>query len=86
MRGTLLRYDLYALINGLQFGWTTWLAFVVARGGNPGWAKSAFHLAILLGAVPTGILADLMGRRRSMLTGLFVGALSGFGYLLISDT
>lgn len=86
MRGTLLRYYLYALINGLQFGWTTWLAFVVARGGNPGWAESAFHLAILLGEVPTGILADLMGRRRSMLTGLFVGALSGFGYLLINDT
>ncbi|MFZ5825606.1 MAG: MFS transporter [Bacillota bacterium] len=86
MRATLVRYYLYALLNGFQFGWTTWLAFVVSRGGNPGWAESAFHLAILLGEVPTGILADLLGRRRSMLTGLFISALSGFGYLFIEDT
>lgn len=86
MRSTLLRYYAYALINGLQFGWTTWLAFVVSRGGNPGWAESAFHLAILLGEVPTGILADMLGRRRSMLIGLLIGATSAFSYLLIQDT
>lgn len=86
MRGTLLRYYIYALIGGLQFGWTTWLAFVVSRGGNPGWAESAFHLAILVGEVPTGILADMLGRRRSMLAGLVIGAASSFGYLIINDT
>ncbi|MFZ5815369.1 MAG: MFS transporter [Bacillota bacterium] len=86
MQSTLLRYYIYALINGLQFGWTSWLAFVVARGGNPGWAESAYHLAILLGEVPTGVLADMLGRRRSMIIGLLIGACSGFGYLLIDDT
>lgn len=86
MRSTLIRYYIYALIGGLQFGWTTWLAFVVSRGGNPGWAESAFHLAILLGEVPTGVMADLLGRRRSMLTGLLLGALASFGYALIDNT
>lgn len=86
MRQTLNRYYIYALLGGFGFSWTTWLAFVVARGGNPGWAESAYHLAILLGEVPTGIAADLLGRRRSMVIGLLLGALSCFGYLLIDNT
>ncbi len=83
---TLTRFYLYALINGLQFGWTTWLAFVVARGGNPGWAEGAYHLAILISEVPTGVIADLLGRRKSMMTGLALGALASFSYPLIHDT
>ncbi|MGE5589132.1 MAG: MFS transporter [Bacillota bacterium] len=85
-RRTLTRFYLYTALNGLQFGWTTWLAFVLSRGGNPGWAESAFHLAILFGEVPTGIVADLVGRRSSMLIGLAVGAAASFGYLGIHGT
>jgi len=83
---SLTRYYLYALLNGLQFGWTTWLAFVVARGGNPGWAEGAYHLAILIGEVPTGVVADLLGRRRSMIIGLALSAAASFAYVGISDT
>lgn len=86
MRSTLMRYYIYSVLGGLQFGWTTWLAYVVSKGGNPGWAESAFHLAILLGEVPTGVLADLLGRRRSMLTGLLLGAVSAFSYVWIDNT
>lgn len=85
-RRTLTRFYLYTALNGLQFGWTTWLAFVLSRGGNPGWAESAFHLAILFGEVPTGIIADLVGRRASMLIGLAVGAVASFSYLGIHGT
>ena len=80
------RYYVYAFLNGLQFTWTTWLAFVVAHGGNPGWAEAAYHMAILLGEVPTGVVADLMGRRISMLVGLALGALGPLGYFFIHDT
>jgi hypothetical protein len=80
------RYYVYSFLSGLQFTWTTWLAFVVARGGNPGWAEAAYHMAILLGEVPTGVVADLMGRRTSMLVGLALGALGPLGYFFITDT
>jgi len=83
---TLTRYYLYSLLAGLQFGTTTWLVFLVARGANPGLAQSAYHLAILLGEVPTGIVADLVGRRLSMLIGLLFGAITSLGYLLIHDS
>ena len=85
-RRTLTRFYVYTAMNGLQFGWTTWLAFVLSRGGNPGWAESAFHLAILFGEVPTGIVADLVGRRASMLIGLTIGAAASFGYLGVHGT
>ncbi len=86
MRTDLQRYYVYTVLSSLTFTWTTWFVFVASRGGNPGWAESAFHLAILLGEVPTGVVADLLGRRRSMLIGLVLSAASLFGYAWISDT
>lgn len=80
------RFDLYAILSGLQLGWTVWLAYVVMKGGDPGLAESAFHLAILLSEIPTGIVADRWGRRRSMLVGLAIGALASFGYVIITGT
>lgn len=80
------RYYLYFFLNGLQFTWTTWLAYVVAHGGNPGYAEGAYHLAILLGEVPTGAVADLMGRRKSMIVGLVLSAIGPLGYFFIHDT
>jgi len=86
MRRNLQRYYAYTVLSNLTFTWTTWFVFVASRGGNPGWAESAFHLAILVGEVPTGIVADLLGRRRSMLIGLVLSAASFFGYALINST
>jgi len=76
----------YAFLNGLQFTYTTWLAFVILRGGNPGWAEAAYHLGILVGEIPTGAVADLMGRRKSMLIGLAISALVSGGYFFIHGT
>nr|PZN73834.1 MAG: hypothetical protein DIU55_02190 [Bacillota bacterium] len=86
MRRNLQLYYVYTLLSSLPFTWTTWFAFVASRGGNPGWAESAFHLGILLGEVPTGVVADLLGRGRSMLIGLVLGAASHLAYVLIHDT
>jgi MFS family permease len=80
------RFDFYAILNGLQLGWTTWLAYVVMKGGDPGLAESAFHLVILLSEIPTGIVADRFGRRRSMLIGLGLLALASFSYVFITGT
>lgn len=85
-RRTLNRYYLYVFLNSFQFTFTTWLAFVLSRGGNPGWAEAAFHLGILVSEVPTGVVADLMGRRTSMLVGLFLGAAISLSHLLIQGT
>ncbi|HYF94265.1 MAG TPA: MFS transporter [Symbiobacteriaceae bacterium] len=76
----------YSFLNGLQFTYTTWLAFVILRGGNPGWAEAFYHLGILVGEVPTGAVADLFGRRKSMLTGLLISAAVAGGYSLIHGT
>lgn len=84
--GALRRYYLFTFVNGLQFTWTTWLAYVLAHGGNPGWAEGAYHLAILLGEIPTGVVADLFGRKRSMMVGLLLTLVASLGYLLIDDT
>lgn len=80
------RCYIYAFLSGLQFTITTWLAFVVARGGNPGWAEAAYHLAIVFGEVPTGAIADLMGRRTSMLVGMGMTVVTPFLYLTIEGT
>lgn len=85
-RQSLVRFYLYAIGGGLQFTYTTWLAFVVSRSGNPGWAEAAFHLAIWFGEIPTGVVADLFGRKKSMITGLLLEILSLLGWFLIQDT
>ncbi|HWI60201.1 MAG TPA: MFS transporter [Symbiobacteriaceae bacterium] len=76
----------YSFLNGLQFTYTTWLAFVILRGGNPGWAEAFYHLGILVGEIPTGAVADLAGRRTSMLVGLGVSAAVAGGYFFIHGT
>jgi len=76
----------YSFLNGLQFTYTTWLAFVILRGGNPGWAEAFYHLGILVSEIPTGAVADLFGRRTSMLVGLLVSAAVSAGYFFIHGT
>ncbi len=86
LKSTLYRYYAYSFLGGLRFGDNVWLAYVLAHGGNPGWAESAYHLAILLGEIPTGVVADLMGRRISMLVGVLLEVITPLGYFLIHDT
>jgi MFS family permease len=79
-------YYAYSFLHGLRFTWTTWLAFVLLRGGNPGWAEACFHASIWLGEVPTGMVADMFGRKRSMMIGLALGAVASTSFLLVRDT
>jgi MFS family permease len=79
-------YYVYSFLHGLRFTWTTWLAFVLLRGGNPGWAEACYHASIWLGEIPTGIIADIYGRRRSMMIGLTLGAIASAAFLLVHDT
>ncbi len=51
----------------LHVGWTLW---------QVGIAEAAFHAVSFLTAVPTGIFADRVGRRRSLLLGLLIGVLA----------
>lgn len=80
------RLYIYSFLNGLQFTYTTWLAYVILKGGNPGWAEAAYHFGILVGEIPTGAVADLVGRRTSMLVGLVISAAVSLGYFFITGT
>ncbi|TCP52350.1 putative MFS family arabinose efflux permease [Tumebacillus sp. BK434] len=65
----------YTFATGLFFDRALWVLFLVERGMNMaqvGLLESLLHVAILLFEVPTGIVADLYGRRKSMLIGTFI--------------
>ncbi|ASS76743.1 hypothetical protein CIG75_18565 [Tumebacillus algifaecis] len=65
----------YTFATGLFFDRALWVLFLVERGMNMaqvGLLESLLHFAILFFEVPTGIVADLYGRRKSMLIGTFI--------------
>ncbi|ARU61183.1 hypothetical protein CBW65_09155 [Tumebacillus avium] len=65
----------YTFATGLFFDRALWVLFLVERGMNMaqvGLLESLLHLAILFFEVPTGIVADLYGRRKSLLIGTFI--------------
>ncbi len=82
----LWRLYLYYLLIGLNFSSTVWMVFVLSRGGNAGWAEAGYHVGVLLAEVPTGSLADLFGRRRSILTGLALGVVGLAAYPWMQGT
>lgn len=56
-----------------------WVVLLVARGfplWQAGMAEGVFHVVSLLGEVPSGMAADLLGRRRTMAAAGICGAVS----------
>ncbi len=75
VKNNLLLIYAYTFATGLFFDRALWVLFLVERGMNMaqvGLLESLLHAAILLFEVPTGMVADLYGRRKSMLIGTFV--------------
>jgi MFS family permease len=82
--GTLRRFYAYRLLSEAQFASAIWIIFLRSRGFSLteiGFAESAFHLAPVLLELPSGSVADLVGRRWSLATSaLLVAASSALIY------
>ena len=60
------------LFSGLRITDAVWVALLAARGFSLweiGLAESVFHVVSLLCEVPSGMAADLLGRKKTLLSG-----------------
>jgi MFS family permease len=77
-----IAYGVYSAATNLVFTQAIWVIYLAAQGYSPfaiGLFETLFHLAKFVAEVPTGIFADLVGRRASLL----VAAVLGFGAELL---
>lgn len=69
IRRQLNRLLTVSALSSFQLAGASWVALLAARGFTLveiGLAESCFHLASLLFEVPSGVIADVFGRRKSM--------------------
>ncbi len=64
--------NIYAIggLSGFQIAGASWVALLAARGFSLveiGFAESVFHLSSLLFEIPSGVIADVFGRKKSMI-------------------
>ena len=70
---------LHAFTSTLHFTDAVWVALLAARGftlAQIGLAEGVFHGVSLLCEVPSGMAADLLGRRRTLIFGGALGVVS----------
>jgi MFS family permease len=75
---TLTVFRLYQLFNGIAFTGPIWAVYLLSRGfslAQFGVVEACLHVGMLAAQVPTGALADALGRRRLLMAaGLFTAA------------
>ena len=81
---------LYAItaLGSLQFTGACWAALLAARGFSLtqiGFAETIFHFTSFLFEVPSGVMADVFGRRRCMIASQCISALAAAA-MLFSDS
>lgn len=72
-----IAFGLYTLATNVTFTQAVWVLYLAAQGYSPlaiGLFEMGFHLAKLVAEVPTGIFADLCGRRASLIVSCAVAA------------
>lgn len=77
-------FNIYTLLSNLDTQNAIWLIYLAARGYSPfaiGLFEMLFHVAKFIAEVPTGIFADLIGRRASLLVACLFGIASALLYL-----
>ena len=77
---------LYALtaLDAFQPAGAAWVALLAARGfslAEIGLAEGVFHLVSLLFELPSGVIADVFGRKKSMLLSQAAAMLSCLGMI-----
>jgi predicted MFS family arabinose efflux permease len=81
---TLTIFRLYQLFNGIIFTGPIWAVFLLSRGLSLtqfGLVEAALHVGMLAAQVPTGALADALGRRRLLVAAGFFTAAGELGYV-----
>ena len=79
-------YTITAL-SSLQFAGACWAALLAARGFSLtqiGLAETAFHLTSFLFEVPSGVIADVFGRKRSMIVSQCMSAMASIAMIFSS--
>ncbi len=78
-------FSAFAVLANLDTENAIWLIYLAARGYSPfaiGLFEMIFHIAKFLTEIPTGIFADLVGRRASLVAACIFGALSALLFLI----
>ena len=81
---TLTVFRLYQLFNGIIFSGPIWAVFLLSRELSLtqfGIVEAALHVGMLIAQVPTGALADALGRRRLLVAAGFFTAIAELGYV-----
>jgi MFS family permease len=81
---TLTVFRLYQLFNGIIFTGPVWAVYLLSRGltlTQFGLVEAALHVGMLVAQVPTGALADALGRRRLLVAAGFFTAVGELGYV-----
>jgi len=81
---TLTIFRLYQLFSGIVFTGPIWAVFLLSRGLSLpqfGLVEAALHVGMLAAQVPTGVLADALGRRRLLISAGFFTAAAELGYV-----
>jgi MFS family permease len=81
---TLIVFRLYQLFNGIAFSGPIWAVFLLSRGLSLtqfGVVEACLHVGMLAAQVPTGALADSLGRRRLLMSAGFFTAAAELGYV-----
>lgn len=69
IKGQIARLLSLDWFNGFQIGGSVWVLLLAARGfslAEIGLAEGCFHLVSLCAEVPTGLLADVLGRKKTL--------------------
>lgn len=84
-RRWLFAFDGYNLFSNTLFTSAIWVIYLAAHGYSPfaiGLLEMLFHIAKLVTEVPTGIFADLLGRRKSLIVAAIIQALEVLLFLV----
>lgn len=79
-----LGFALYEGISNLAFTRAIWMIYLALHGYNPlfiGVAEMLYHVTKFVAEVPTGLFADLVGRRASLVAALACAAVGDLLYL-----
>jgi predicted MFS family arabinose efflux permease len=77
-------FRLYQLFNGIAFTGPIWAVYLLSRGltlTQFGVVEACLHVGMLAAQVPTGALADALGRRRLLMSAGLFTALGELGYV-----
>lgn len=78
-------FGLYTAASNATFSQAIWVVYLAAHGYSPfaiGLFEMGFHIAKFVAEAPTGVFADLVGRRSSLIVSSILGAVGSLLYLV----